>query len=407
MSSGSNGGGSSPSDMDFIFSENPWPLIYVIFAYNTYMYIQDWKSVLVWSYIWKALNIIFIWIFQNTIFKSLFDSSSSSSDSISFGSSQSEASVQELLVGTLLYAVLGILLGSIHKYLFVLPPGYDTFIPLAFWVPSTSFNFNKISKMGDISASKKTPNLSLYSTIKDYSPPPPLSTINNDNNEFITNQFIKNEDIDILPSKTNIEQYTKNNNINNNDENDNNDELYYTTAQLYQYYGNIHAVSGGDNNNNDNEGGKNKAYEMMAKDKNNIDHKKAWGLWPIKIMFGYGDDQYWYFRREFWKRIFQAFILGTPTTILFTLNVTNKFRAGNIIFLFLTLTLIGSFYLWNRKEEIHGWRFNAYYRWWFFSDLFIIVFHFWNFISPAINVIIASAIMIVVSIFAIPYYKIQ
>ncbi len=360
-------------NMDFIFASNPLPLIYVIFAYNAYMYLHEWKTVLVWTYIWKALHIVFVLLFQNSIFKNLFDETSG----LLVGSDQTHglATAQELLLGTLIYAGFGIILGYIHVYLFATPPAADTFMPLSFWNPSQFTT---------------TTNNSAVTTVNDTTPATDAAAADNTIQSITTD---KHTQYKLKTNNPYIITDSSNNTINNNNKKHSNlsqfsiitptilkgDDGY--TMKLPNY------LKQNDNHNN------------------NDENTSSMGLWPIETIFGYGDNDYWYFRKEYWKQVIQLILLGTPTTILFTLNISNGFRAGNIIFLFVMLILLGSFYLWNKNPQIHSWRFNAYYRWWWFSVLIITVFHFWKIISPAINVFISSSLVISISAIAIPYYK--
>lgn len=106
---------------------------------------------------------------------------------------------------------------------------------------------------------------------------------------------------------------------------------------------------------------------------------KEYGLWPIRHIFAcdaspygccfchYGnayeksEDEYnvyecerlkWAYRRFYWFYFFQVVFLGTPATVVYTLEADHAVRSGTVIYYLLQLIFLTVFYFWNKYDHV-------------------------------------------------------
>lgn len=146
----------------------------------------------------------------------------------------------------------------------------------------------------------------------------------------------------------------------------------------------------------------------IENDKNFLD---SYGLWPIQRIFAWrgndigggwwcccceniDDDDYlrWAHRRFYWFYFIQVLFMGTPTTLVYTIDLSSDIlRMGAVVYYLIQLILLMSFYFWNKYYHLSAlklynpksssitmttWytRFNATYLCWFITITFFSIF---------------------------------
>lgn len=315
---------------------SPWPLPKFLYAYSSYIYTQNWVSVILSFYIIKIIYVLFYYLDAGnhpSWFDGLGDYDSTTGQVI-------EPSLGSVVVGDFLYLLMGILLGKtqtliINKgyfYHFSHLPNFMTtnkwksIFELVYNIYTGQFDLNKVIEkyIHDQELNHILNNAHYNVTIDEPTPThhpykPEAFVIDSKNKKSNNNSdFIKSAnassrlkktlkqklkyDYGVLPLKLIIPLY--------------NDIIYYQKDYDVNDDNINYEFSGEKNDDND--------------------------VIQLKYKF-----LLYLHRKFFWFYFIQTILLGSPATVAYTLGITDKIRSGVLIYYAIQLVLLIIFYFWN------------------------------------------------------------